>query len=260
MGRLSIITINYNNLLGLKKTFNSIDLQSTKDFDWIVIDGGSTDGSLEFIEQNQHAMAFWSSEPDEGIYNAMNKGIRHARGEYLLFLNTGDTLFSEETIHQVLPYLKDYDFIIGNMYKTGSESTIGPQNFTNIGVVNVLTRSAYPHPSSFIRRTVFEKYGYYREDLRIVSDWWLYYRAILLGEATISYMPVDVSIFDETGISSTCQDILTKERLICLKEHKYNFVLYDFYNSNRDIVEALKSNKIIFFIFRIYFYFYRKFK
>ena len=88
--KLSIITVNLNNLEGLKKTYESVVCQTFTDYEWLVIDGGSTDGSREFIEEHQDKFAYWCSEPDKGIYNAMNKGIVRAKGEYLNFMNSGD--------------------------------------------------------------------------------------------------------------------------------------------------------------------------
>ena len=92
--KLSIITINYNNLEGLKRTVESVINQTSKEFEYIVIDGGSNDGSGAYIESKSEHIDYWVSEPDKGIYNAMNKGIAKASGEYLLFLNSGDHLFS----------------------------------------------------------------------------------------------------------------------------------------------------------------------
>lgn len=84
--KLSVITINYNNAEGLAKTMDSVFRQRFSDFEYIVIDGGSTDGSKDLIVNNQDKIAYWCSEKDSGIYNAMNKGIREASGEYLLFI------------------------------------------------------------------------------------------------------------------------------------------------------------------------------
>lgn len=83
--RLSIITINYNNLEGLKKTVESVVNQTWQEFEYIVIDGGSTDGSATYLESQNDKITYWVSEPDKGIYSAMNKGIAKATGEYLLF-------------------------------------------------------------------------------------------------------------------------------------------------------------------------------
>ena len=96
--KLSIITVNYNNKAGLQKTIDSVVCQTWRDFEWIVIDGGSTDGSKELIEQYQQHFAYWCSEPDKGVYNAMNKGISKAKGEYLNFMNSGDCFYNEYSL------------------------------------------------------------------------------------------------------------------------------------------------------------------
>lgn len=92
---LSIITIN---LEGLKRTYESIVHQTFTDYEWIVIDGGSTDGSREFIEEHEEKYSYWCSEPDKGIFNAMNKGVLHANRQYCLFLNSGDHFY--EMMHK----------------------------------------------------------------------------------------------------------------------------------------------------------------
>ena len=101
--KLSIITINYNNLAGLQKTMESVFSQTCKDFEYIVIDGASTDGSAEYIRAHADQLTYWVSEKDTGIYNAMNKGVRAAKGEYLLMLNSGDFLVDDRVIERILP-------------------------------------------------------------------------------------------------------------------------------------------------------------
>ena len=98
--KLSIITINYNNLAGLQRTIDSVVCQTWHDYEWIIIDGGSSDGSKELIEQYQEYITYWCSEPDKGIYNAMNKGIDHAHGDYLIFMNSGDAFASKKCIRK----------------------------------------------------------------------------------------------------------------------------------------------------------------
>ena len=108
--KLSIITINYNNKNGLQKTIDSVISQTFKDFEWIIIDGGSTDGSKELIEKYSQHITYWVSEPDKGIYNAMNKGIKVAKGEYLFFLNSGDYLVQPNTINQIFTQSPNTDY------------------------------------------------------------------------------------------------------------------------------------------------------
>ena len=93
---LSVITINYNNAEGLNRTIQSIDTQTWKEFEYIVIDGASNDGSIDVIKRFESIIDLWISEPDTGVFNAMNKGIKKAKGDYLLFLNSGDFLVDKE--------------------------------------------------------------------------------------------------------------------------------------------------------------------
>ena len=119
---LSIITINYNNKEGLQKTITSVVSQTVKEFEWVVIDGGSTDGSKELIEKYTDHIDYYVSEPDKGIYNAMNKGIHASHGKYLQFLNSGDSLHDNDTIERVLPLLKDTDIYVGRINSLGREN------------------------------------------------------------------------------------------------------------------------------------------
>ncbi len=115
MVKLSIITVNLNNSAGLRKTIESIVKQTFKDFEYIIIDGGSTDGSAEVIKEFADKITYWVSEPDKGIYNAMNKGILHAKGEYLLFLNSGDWLADDDLLSKVFCEPRTADIIYGHM-------------------------------------------------------------------------------------------------------------------------------------------------
>ena len=102
--KISIITINLNNVSGLENTLSSVRAQTFRDFEQIVVDGGSSDGSVDVIRANSDWIAQWISEPDSGIYNAMNKGVRMASGDYLLFLNSGDCLASPKVLENVFQH------------------------------------------------------------------------------------------------------------------------------------------------------------
>ena len=101
--KLTVVTINYNNCKGLEKTLRSVTSQLTPEVEYVVIDGGSTDGSVDLIKRYEKNISFWVSEPDKGIYNAMNKGIAHAKGEYINFMNSGDCFHSPDVLSRVLP-------------------------------------------------------------------------------------------------------------------------------------------------------------
>ena len=205
--KLSIITINYNKVNGLNKTIKSVISQTYCDFEWIIIDGGSTDGSKEVIEElakNPDAnISYWCSEPDSGVYNAMNKGIAKARGDYLLFLNSGDSLTDKDVINDFFLWSKYHneDIITGDLMIDNDSSNIRKApNVEELDLKYMLTRTLN-HPCSFIKRELFEKYGYYDESLRIVSDWkWFLYATI---QHNCSYTPWQriVSNFMTDGMS-----------------------------------------------------------
>ena len=114
--KLSVITINFNNRDGLRKTIESVVNQTFKDFEYIIIDGGSTDGSVDVIKEYADRIDYWVSEPDKGIYNAMNKGIDVAKGEYCIFMNSGDCFYVNDVYENVFRELDGVDIIIGDSY------------------------------------------------------------------------------------------------------------------------------------------------
>lgn len=201
--KLSIITICYNNIEGLIKTFDSITSQTFRDnFEWIIVDGNSSDGTKNFLLQQDEDIDIWLSEPDSGVYNAMNKGVTLAHGEYCMFLNSGDELSSPETIQQIWPYLDGTDIVYGDLYvfNPGQKK---PDLWRFPGKLRVydLIVGTLPHPASFTRteRLVESPYS---EKYRIVSDWLFFSTQILLKGATYKKIPVIVSKFYNDGLSS----------------------------------------------------------
>lgn len=220
---LSIITINYNDAVGLKKTLNSVLSQSYTEFEHCIIDGGSSDDSVSVIKKYatestaKGITVKWISEPDSGIYNAMNKGIRMSQGEYLQFLNSGDCLYSDNVVERMLEAeakLEGEQILYGNMMKEMSPTKIvrdrgfcGRQaTFLDFytGTLN--------HSPAYIKRSLFDKYGLYDETLRIVSDWKWYLQALIMCGEQICYVDIDVTLFDMNGISSTNSTLDNSER------------------------------------------------
>lgn len=171
MIKLSIITVNYNNCSGLHKTLVSVQKQTARDsFEFIIVDGKSTDGSLELInEYDTLLIDKWISESDNGIYEAMNKGISIAEGEYLLFLNSGDWLYNDFVIESCLPYFKA-DIVYGNAwFKKGKREWV--EKYPSKLSFYFFYQYTLNHQSTFIKASLFNDYGMYREDLKINSDW-----------------------------------------------------------------------------------------
>ena len=155
--RYSIITINYNNKDGLFRTIESVIAQSFNDYEYIVIDGGSTDGSLEVIKEHIPQITYWISEPDNGIYNAMNKGVNVANGDYCLFLNSGDCLYDNDVLQRFNLYNSDKDIIIGRVFSLQTNSPLFSPPDREISLYHLFS-STVPHQGAFIRTSLQKKY------------------------------------------------------------------------------------------------------
>lgn len=263
--KLSIVTINYNNAEGLKKTLASVASQTYRNIEHIIVDGGSTDGSVEVIKgyvcnvermndervNVERMNVVWSSEPDKGIYNAMNKGIeialnkrvvdtfnRSERSEdknkelpdYIQILNSGDLLATDDVTERMILRLNELTnervnedgvaILYGNMLKSYDGKTIihrdtcGGDMYTPESFL-YFYKGTLNHDCAYIRRDLFEKYGLYNEEMKICSDWEWYVRAIVLGGEKPVYTNIDVTIFDMNGVSESYgknAELIQKER------------------------------------------------
>lgn len=211
--KLSIITINYNNAEGLRRTLESVAAQTNRNFEHIIVDGASTDGSVDVIKEYESTIkqsvtihqsiiqVKWVSEKDKGIYEAMNKGMRMAKGEYLLFLNSGDALENAEVVENFYKADIKTDIATGIEKETNGH-LIYPKKEEELSY-SFFYDDTLMHQSTFIRRDAFERFGMYNEDNRIVSDWEWFFNAIMKQNA--SYEPLDfvVALFDGEGISNS---------------------------------------------------------
>lgn len=208
--KLSLITINFNNKDGLKKTIDSVVAQTFKGFEWIVIDGGSTDGSRELLEQYADHFAYWVSEPDCGIYNAMNKGVDHAQGEYLQFLNSGDWLNAPTTLQEFFATPLEGDIVYGDQDYYEGNRLVESRKHPDALSLKYLYEWSLGHSSSFIKRELLAE-TQYNENYRIVSDWEFFLKKALENK-TFVHRPITVGCFDMSGISMANQELLHKER------------------------------------------------
>lgn len=234
--KLSIITINYNNRDGLKKTIDSVISQTWRDFEWIVIDGGSTDGSKELIEQYQEYFAYWCSEPDKGVYNAMNKGIAKAKGEYLQFLNSGDRLYDKNVLQTVFGQEQSAEILFGYMIVESCNRFCNSAMMKPVLYWNDFIGNTLPHQSTFSKKKLFDKYGYFDETYKIVSDAKFFIRAIVWEKASYKFIPEKITLFQPGGISSG--DERFYERDIRLRNEMFPKMVvedYPFVNTFRKI-------------------------
>lgn len=247
--KLSVITINYNNCEGLSKTIQSVVNQTWKEFEYIIIDGGSTDGSVDVIKKYADKITYWVSEPDKGIYHAMNKGIDVAKGEYCLFLNSGDSLFDKRTFSEVSVELNGADVITGTLMLDSGTFCLSPTEVT----IPYLYKDcgSLSHPSSFIKSHLLKKY-HYDEELKIVSDWKFFIQVLIMDGVSYKSISQIISIFDCTGISSN-SEMLLKERHYVL-ENDFPKSIYTYFLDNTKDYDSqlyliLKNSK-----FRKFFY------
>ncbi len=211
MPKISIITISYNNREGLDKTIRSVVSQNFQNFEYLVIDGGSNDGSKEVIKKYEDKINFWVSEPDKGIYNAMNKGILQAKGEYLLFINSGDVLFDEDALRKSAEQFQNADVISGNLcFDDGSKEWVG-KSPTEIRF-QLFTEGTLWHPCTFIKKSAFETVGLYDENLKICSDWKWFAQAFTNYHCSYQKIEITVSRFFLDGISSVSAELVEKEK------------------------------------------------
>jgi glycosyltransferase involved in cell wall biosynthesis len=222
--KLSIITINFNNREGLKKTIESVIAQTFRDYEYLVIDGGSTDGSVDVIKQYAAQITYWVSEPDKGIYDAMNKGIGQSKGEYCQFLNSGDTLHSDTVLEKVFSEEYAEDIVTGNFVELYPHKTVlrkgrayaREQEGKFITLFDLFVGSI-SHQASFIRRKLFDQYGLYDVNYKIASDWIFFLKTIGLNDVKVKYVDIDIVYFSMDGISNTNLSLSHSERTNILK-------------------------------------------
>lgn len=248
--KLTIITVNLNNAKGLQKTITSVVNQSFSDFEYIVIDGGSADGSIDVIRQYTSNIAYWVSEPDAGIYDAMNKGIKAAKGEYLVFLNSGDLFFNNTVLGRVVEAIAEHphkDLYYGDTCVIDSVANkqwlkIEPAELS----MEYFVFNTICHQAAFIKRELFTKIGFYSERLKISSDWKFFVDALFKNQCSYKKINTTISWFNEDGVSSNAiglKKIQKERRLVLVQDH--GEYLYDYYMRTYDLVTYIKHSRLI---------------
>lgn len=190
--KITIITVTFNALENLQKTIKSVEAQDYQNLEYIVVDGGSKDGSKEFIESKKDSINKWVSEPDGGIYDAMNKGVKMASGEYCIFMNAGDTFVSSASISEVFAKESDADVIYGDIMKNGQlKKSLSPRN---------CHKMFYCHQAVFTRISCLKEYPFdvkhrYSADFKQAKQ-------LFLAGKSFAYVDLAVADFDTGGVSN----------------------------------------------------------
>lgn len=194
---ISIITVCFNAEKTIEATIASVINQNHSHFEYIIIDGKSVDATMDIVNHYSEHINVIISEPDNGIYDAMNKGIKQASGEWILFLGADDTLCSEDTLNECSSrFLSGYDFIYGDVIKTPSQIRYdGEFNLFKLIYKNIC------HQGIFFNTSIFQKLGLYNQKYRINADWEFNMRAYQDSSIKIKYIPVVISYFFEDGVS-----------------------------------------------------------
>ena len=207
--KLSIITINYNNREGLQRTIDSVICQTWRDFEWIVIDGGSTDGSRELIEKYQDHFAYWCSEPDKGVYNAMNKGVAKARGEYQIFMNSGDVLYEKDTLKYVFGENLIADVVYGDWMEINDKGLSFKKSPEKVTLDFFYSKNIC-HQAIFVKSSKLKMEGY-DESFQVYADWAKWIKLLLEG-ASFQYVAKTICKYDvRDGLSRREYPKLKKE-------------------------------------------------
>ena len=239
---LSVITICYNEKQ-IERTCKSIVSQTWQDFEWIVVDGGSTDGTLDILNKYKDRIDILISEPDKGIYNAQNKGIKLAHGKYLNFMNGGDTFYNSTVLEKVFKgYEQTADVLYGKCcFKDDKVVHIYP--YPSKIVINFWLEYTLSHQASFIKKELFEKYGLYDENYKIAADKEKFI-VFFKNKCSFHCIPYVIATFDMGGISFRNKLLTIQECQKLKQKHlahsiQYNYTLFGrFHFSKKRKVES----------------------
>ena len=232
-----IITVCFNEVTHIRETCESVVGQSCVDFEWIVVDGGSTDRTVEILEEYREKITVLISESDNGIYHAMNKGIQRAKGEYLIFLNGGDSFVDKDILQGVKDELSA-DLIYGDLLTSGNPPS--KIRFPEALSKKDLLKKMFPHQATFIRRSLFDRFGTYDESFKIAGDYEWFVRVLSDSSVTTRHISKYVSIFRDDGISQN-------KAFRMLRKRENHRIRWKYYPSYRFSFKGLKEAFRFFF-------------
>lgn len=216
--KVTIITVVYNNVYTIEKTIQSVINQSYKNIEYIIIDGGSTDGTLDIIQKYENYISYWKSEPDNGIYDAMNKGLKQATGDIIGIINSDDWYESSTVYHVVNCFKKNKcDVVHGDIILTQINGDpymryFGKKKF------NIWRNMPIYHPTCFVKKELYMRYGFFNTDYNIAADYELILR-LYMAKASFFYLSNDLAYFRIGGVSH-------KQFIRSIKEAKDISIMY----------------------------------
>lgn len=222
----SVITINYNNRDGLRRTIESVVGQTFDDYEYIIIDGGSTDGGVDVIREYAGQIDYWVSEKDGGIYPAMNKGVRQAHGDYCIFMNSGDVFYDSTVLERMRLLMNDEDIVVGEVYDSQTRNQLSLPPVGEITMYHLYS-CAIPHQGTFVKLSLQRRYPF-DEALRIAADWKFFVQTIIFDDCKIKYVNEPVALYDTTGLSSENPIMMREEKENVLKKLFPKRVLADY--------------------------------
>lgn len=243
MLKLSIITVCRNEVNNIEKTIQSIVNQTFTEFEYIIIDGVSNDGTIDIINKYKDKINIFISESDTGIYNAMNKGINAASGEYILFINGGDYLYNNNIIKEVFEYQPKSEIVYGDILLLNTNGVYYRQKSPKKPDRFFLYHDSIPHPATYVKKSLYDRIGKFNEVYRIASDYDFFLRAFIKYNVNTTHIPVAVSVYNMMGISSNLEN-----RRLHLKER--HLVISCYYSKkSRIIMKLLKPFVLLYFTF-----------
>lgn len=222
---------------------DSVFEQTYDNIEYIVIDGGSNDKSVSFIEEHINQLSYWSSEKDGGVYDALNKGIDHAHGEYLLFLNSGDYLADSLVVENFVSYMPVEDLVYGNTLIDNGENQELLIMPNSMDTITALTHTIN-HQSIFFKKGLFDDGSRYDLNYSIVADWVFVNNAIIKKNCSWRHIDLVIPVFDTNGISGDA-NLRGQERRKYLQENFDKAFLHelDAYNMRNSRIKDKKKNK-----------------
>lgn len=240
--KVSVITICLNEAKGIKDTIESVVNQEFRDFEYIVVDGNSTDGTREIIEKFRKNIDVFISEKDEGIYSAMNKGLSYSKGEYIIFLNGGDHFYNYNVLSDVFRNKITKPIFYGYCETTTSKNTPtlfrAPKRLTRLH----LAKTSIPHQATFVKRELFQKYGNFDESYKLAGDYDFLLRLVVKHSIQAQYIPVLCSYFDKNGISSTLHELREVEKRKA-RQTNFSAISLKFYTGVNILIDRLRLIK-----------------